>query len=62
MLCFRRLLKITYKDDEISEDVRNKIQDTTGNYDDLLTIVCCICFIIEINLDLLVYRGKLIDE
>ena len=39
MRCYRRLLKISYKDHVTNEGVRNRIQNATGMYDDLLTMV-----------------------
>ena len=39
MRCYRRLLKISYKDHVTNEEVRNRIQNATGVYDDLLTMV-----------------------
>ena len=39
MRCYRRLLKISYKDHVTNEEVRNRIQNATGVHDDLLTMV-----------------------
>ena len=39
MRCYRRLLNIFYKDHVTNEEVRNRIQNTTGVHDDLLTMV-----------------------
>ena len=39
MRCYRRLLNISYKDHMPNEEVRNRIQNATGVYDDLLTMV-----------------------
>ena len=37
--CFRRLLKILYKDQVTNEEVHRKIQAAIGAYDELLTLV-----------------------
>ena len=39
MRCYRRLLNISYKDHVMNKEVRNRIQNTTGMHDDLLTMV-----------------------
>ena len=39
MRCYRRLLKISYKDHVTNEEVRNRIQNAIGVHDDLLTMV-----------------------
>ena len=39
MRYYRRLLNISYKDHVTNEEVRNRIQNATGVYDDLLTMV-----------------------
>ena len=39
MRCYRRLLNISYKDHVTNEEVRRKIQATTGEYDEFLTLV-----------------------
>ena len=39
MRCYRRLLNISYKDHVTNEEVRNKIKNSIGVHDDLLTIV-----------------------
>ena len=39
MRCYRRLLKISYKDHVTNEEVRNRIQNAIRVHDDLLTIV-----------------------
>ena len=39
MRCYRRLLNISYKDHVTNEEVRSKIQNATGVYDELLTMV-----------------------
>ena len=39
MICYRILLNIIYKDNVTNEEVRNRIQNTTGVHDDLLTVV-----------------------
>ena len=39
MRCYRRLLNISYKDYVTNEEVRRKIQPSTGEYDELLTFV-----------------------
>ena len=38
MRCYRRLLNMLYKDHDINEEVRRKIQAATGEYDELLTM------------------------
>ena len=37
--CYRKVLRITYKDHVTNEEVRAKIQQATGPHKDLLTIV-----------------------
>ena len=39
MRCYRRLLKISYKDHVTNEEVRRKIQAAIGEYDELLILV-----------------------
>ena len=39
MRCFRRLLGISYKDHITNEEVRNRIRQVVGPYEDLLTLV-----------------------
>ena len=39
MRCYRRLLNISYKDHLTNEEVRRKIQEAIGEYDELLTLV-----------------------
>ena len=39
MRCFRKILRISYKDHITNEAVRNKIKQVIGPYDDLLTTV-----------------------
>ena len=39
MRCFRKILRISYKDHVTNEAVRNKIKEAIGPYDDLLTTV-----------------------
>ena len=39
MRCFRRLLGISYKDHITNEEVKNRIRQTIGRYEDLLTTV-----------------------
>ena len=39
MRCYRRILCISYKDHITNEEVRAKIQQAIGPYEDLLTIV-----------------------
>ena len=39
MTCYRRQLKILYKDHVTSEEVRRKIQAAIGEYDELPTLV-----------------------
>ena len=39
MRCYRRLLTILYKDHVTNEEVRRKIQEAIGEYDELLTLV-----------------------
>ena len=38
MRCYRRLLKISYKDHVTNEEVRTKIQAAIGEYHELLTL------------------------
>ena len=37
--CYRKTLRISYKDHVTNEDVRAKIQQAIGPHEDLLTIV-----------------------
>ena len=37
--CYRRILRISYKDHDTNEEVRAKIQQAIGQHKDLLTIV-----------------------
>ena len=37
--CYRKILRISYKDHVTNEEVRAKIQQATGPHEDLLTIV-----------------------
>ena len=39
MICYRRLLNISYKDHVTNKEVRNRIQNAFGVHDDLLTMV-----------------------
>ena len=39
MRCYRKILRISYKDHVINEEVRAKIQQAIGPHEDLLTIV-----------------------
>ena len=39
MRCYRRILRISYKDHVTNEEVRAKIQQAIGPHEDLLTIV-----------------------
>ena len=39
MRCYRKILHISYKDHVTNEEVRAKIQQATGPYEDLLIIV-----------------------
>ena len=39
MRCYRKILHISYKDHVTNEEVRDKIQQAVGPYEDLLTIV-----------------------
>ena len=39
MRCYRKILRITYKDHVTNEEVRAKIQQAIGPHEDLLTIV-----------------------
>ena len=39
MRCYRRLWNISYKDHVTDEEVRGNIQEATGEYDELLTLV-----------------------
>ena len=39
MRCYRKILRIAYKDHLTNEEVRDKIQRAIGPYEDLLTIV-----------------------
>ena len=39
MICYRRLLNISYRDDVTNEEVRRKIQAAIGEYDELLTLI-----------------------
>ena len=39
MRCYRKILRISYKDRVTKEDLRAKIQQAIGPHEDLLTIV-----------------------
>ena len=39
MKCYRKVLRISYKDHVTNEEVRAKIQQAIGPHEDLLTIV-----------------------
>ena len=39
MICYRKILHISYKDHITNEEVRAKIQQAIGPYEDLLTVV-----------------------
>ena len=39
MICYRRLLNISYKDHVTNEEVGRRIQVAIGEYDELLTMV-----------------------
>ena len=39
MRCYRKILRISYKDHATNEEVRAKIQGAVGPHEDLLTIV-----------------------
>ena len=39
MKCYRKILRISYKDHVTNEEVRAKIQQAVGPHEDLLTIV-----------------------
>ena len=39
MMCYRKILRISYKDHITNEEVRAKIQQAIGPHEDLLTIV-----------------------
>ena len=39
MRCYRTILRISYRDHVTNEEVRAKIQQTTGLHKDLLTII-----------------------
>ena len=39
MRCYRKILRISYKDHVTNEEVRSKIQEAIGPLEDLLTIV-----------------------
>ena len=39
MRCYRKILRISYKDNVINEEVRAKIQQAIGPHEDLLTMV-----------------------
>ena len=39
MRCFRKILRISYKDHVTNEEVRSKIQQAIGLYEDLLETV-----------------------
>ena len=39
MRCYRKILRISYKDHVTNEEVRAKIQKAVGSQEDLLTIV-----------------------
>ena len=38
MRCYRKILRISYKDHVANEEIRTKIQQATGPHEDLLTI------------------------
>ena len=39
MRCYRKILRISYKDHVTNEEVRAKIQQAVGSHEDLLTVV-----------------------
>ena len=39
MRCYRKIIRISYKDHVTNEEVRAKIQQAAGSHEDLLTIV-----------------------
>ena len=39
MICYLKILRISYKDNVTNEEVRAKIQQAIGPHEDLLTIV-----------------------
>ena len=39
MMCYRKILRISYKDHVTNEEVHAKIQQAIGSHEDLLTIV-----------------------
>ena len=39
MRCYRKILRISYKDHVTNEEVRAKIQQALGPHEDILTIV-----------------------
>ena len=39
MRCYRKILRVSYKDHATNEEVRAKIQQAIGPHEDLLTIV-----------------------
>ena len=39
MRCYRKILRISYKDPVTNEEVRAKIQQATGSHEDLLPMV-----------------------
>ena len=39
MRCYRKILRISYKDHVTNEEVRAKIQQATGPHEDILTTV-----------------------
>ena len=39
MRCYRRILRISYKDHATNEEIRSKIQQAIGPHEDLVTIV-----------------------
>ena len=39
MRCYRKILRMSYKDHDTNEEVRAKIQQAIGPHEDLLTIV-----------------------
>ena len=41
MRCYRKILRISYKNHVTSEEIRAKIQQAIGPHEDLLTIVNC---------------------
>ena len=41
MRCYRKILRISYKNHVTSEEIRAKIQQAIGPHEDLLTVVNC---------------------